>query len=174
MLTLLIIVFLFLVSWLSAEESPPSPLVAMLISGVKGLLLKYWILFCCSMFFVISFSGKVSIDRVKNYVKNFQDVFIKNVPSLPCNLWDKFLEEIPQQKVRVRFEVRRLQCVEITFTVVEMHYKLYVIYSTQCLGKMGRTCCCDHNAAICIINVKEFIRQIIDHKRKEKNIFEHT
>lgn len=32
----------------------------MLISGVKSLLVKYWILFCCSMFFVISFSGKVS------------------------------------------------------------------------------------------------------------------
>lgn len=43
----------------AAEENQPSPLVAMLISGVKGLLVKYWILFCCSMFFVISFSGKV-------------------------------------------------------------------------------------------------------------------
>uniref|UniRef100_A0A3Q1F967 Uncharacterized protein n=1 Tax=Acanthochromis polyacanthus TaxID=80966 RepID=A0A3Q1F967_9TELE len=50
---------------LSAEESPPSPLVAMLISGVKGILVKYWILFCCSMFFVVSFSGKVSNDRLK-------------------------------------------------------------------------------------------------------------
>lgn len=47
---------------IAAEENQPSPLVAMLISGVKGLLVKYWILFCCSMFFVISFSGKVSIN----------------------------------------------------------------------------------------------------------------
>ncbi|XP_068607432.1 piezo-type mechanosensitive ion channel component 2 [Brachionichthys hirsutus] len=46
------------------EESPPSPLVAMLISGVKGVLVKYWILFCCSMFFVISFSGEVVVYKI--------------------------------------------------------------------------------------------------------------
>ncbi|XP_008287485.1 piezo-type mechanosensitive ion channel component 2 [Stegastes partitus] len=46
------------------EESQPSPLVAMLISGVKGMLVKYWILFCCSMFFVISFSGKVVVYKI--------------------------------------------------------------------------------------------------------------
>lgn len=51
---------------MAAEENQPSPLVAMLISGVKGLLVKYWILFCCSMFFVISFSGKVSINWSKS------------------------------------------------------------------------------------------------------------
>uniref|UniRef100_I3J0P4 Uncharacterized protein n=1 Tax=Oreochromis niloticus TaxID=8128 RepID=I3J0P4_ORENI len=39
---------------------------------VKGLLVKYWILFCCSMFFVVSFSGKVSNDRLKrNYTLCF-------------------------------------------------------------------------------------------------------
>ncbi|KAK1898996.1 Piezo-type mechanosensitive ion channel component 2, partial [Dissostichus eleginoides] len=48
----------------SEEESPPSPLAAMLISGVKGTLVKYWILFCCSMFFVISFSGKVVVYKI--------------------------------------------------------------------------------------------------------------
>ncbi|XP_049437555.1 piezo-type mechanosensitive ion channel component 2 [Epinephelus fuscoguttatus] len=46
------------------EESPPSPLAAMLISGVKGILVKYWILFCCSMFFVVSFSGKVVVYKI--------------------------------------------------------------------------------------------------------------
>ncbi|XP_038577867.1 piezo-type mechanosensitive ion channel component 2 [Micropterus salmoides] len=46
------------------EESQSSPLVAMLISGVKGMLVKYWILFCCSMFFVISFSGKVVVYKI--------------------------------------------------------------------------------------------------------------
>ncbi|XP_028266562.1 piezo-type mechanosensitive ion channel component 2 [Parambassis ranga] len=46
------------------EENQPSPLVAMLISGVKGLLVKYWILFCCSMFFVVSFSGKVVVYKI--------------------------------------------------------------------------------------------------------------
>uniref|UniRef100_UPI0037E7B47C piezo-type mechanosensitive ion channel component 2 n=1 Tax=Semicossyphus pulcher TaxID=241346 RepID=UPI0037E7B47C len=48
----------------SSEESQPSPLVAMLISGVKGMLVKYWILFCCSMFFVVSFSGKVVVYKI--------------------------------------------------------------------------------------------------------------
>ncbi|KAM9342468.1 piezo-type mechanosensitive ion channel component 2 [Pholidichthys leucotaenia] len=47
-----------------SEESQPSPLVAKLISGVKGVLVKYWILFCCSMFFVISFSGKVVVYKI--------------------------------------------------------------------------------------------------------------
>ncbi|XP_070695122.1 piezo-type mechanosensitive ion channel component 2 [Pempheris klunzingeri] len=46
------------------EENQPSPLVAMLISGVKGVLVKYWILCCCSMFFVISFSGKVVVYKI--------------------------------------------------------------------------------------------------------------
>ncbi|KAK5599952.1 hypothetical protein CRENBAI_012981 [Crenichthys baileyi] len=46
------------------EESQPSPLVAMLISSVKGILVKYWILFCCSMFFIVSFSGKVVVYKI--------------------------------------------------------------------------------------------------------------
>ncbi|XP_014846584.1 PREDICTED: piezo-type mechanosensitive ion channel component 2-like isoform X1 [Poecilia mexicana] len=46
------------------EESQPSPMVGMLISGVKGLLIKYWILFCCSMFFIVSFSGKVVVYKI--------------------------------------------------------------------------------------------------------------
>ncbi|CAL8369473.1 unnamed protein product [Lota lota] len=49
---------------LSSEEEQPSPLVAMLVSAVKGILVKYWILFCCSMFFVISFSGKVVVYKI--------------------------------------------------------------------------------------------------------------
>ncbi|XP_074537420.1 piezo-type mechanosensitive ion channel component 2 [Halichoeres trimaculatus] len=48
----------------STEENQPSPLVAMLISGVKEVLVKYWILFCCSMFFVVSFSGKVVVYKI--------------------------------------------------------------------------------------------------------------
>uniref|UniRef100_A0A8C6M9N2 Piezo-type mechanosensitive ion channel component n=1 Tax=Nothobranchius furzeri TaxID=105023 RepID=A0A8C6M9N2_NOTFU len=44
---------------LGAKVCWTSPLVAMVISGVKEVLVKYWIFFCCSMFFVISFSGKV-------------------------------------------------------------------------------------------------------------------
>ncbi|TNN60308.1 Piezo-type mechanosensitive ion channel component 2 [Liparis tanakae] len=49
---------------LPPEESPPSPIAAMMISGVKGILVKYWILFCCSMFFVVSFSGKVVVYKI--------------------------------------------------------------------------------------------------------------
>ncbi|KAK7884332.1 hypothetical protein WMY93_027455 [Mugilogobius chulae] len=30
----------------------------------KGTLVKYWILFCCSMFFVVSFSGKVVVYKI--------------------------------------------------------------------------------------------------------------
>lgn len=52
---------------LIAEENQPTPLVAMLISGVKGILVKYWIVFCCSMFFVISFSGKVEQTRSSSW-----------------------------------------------------------------------------------------------------------
>ncbi|KAK0137757.1 Piezo-type mechanosensitive ion channel component 2 [Merluccius polli] len=48
----------------SAEEEQPSPLVAMLVSAVKAILVKYWILFCCSMFFVVSFSGKVVVYKI--------------------------------------------------------------------------------------------------------------
>uniref|UniRef100_A0A8C7YMW5 Piezo-type mechanosensitive ion channel component n=1 Tax=Oryzias sinensis TaxID=183150 RepID=A0A8C7YMW5_9TELE len=46
------------------KEDQPSPIVAMLISGLKGMLVKYWILFCCSMFFVVSFSGKVVVYKI--------------------------------------------------------------------------------------------------------------
>ncbi|XP_024915441.1 piezo-type mechanosensitive ion channel component 2 [Cynoglossus semilaevis] len=49
---------------MSLEENQPSPLLTMLISGVKGTLVKYWILFCCSMFFVVSFSGKVVVYKI--------------------------------------------------------------------------------------------------------------
>uniref|UniRef100_A0A665UH78 Uncharacterized protein n=1 Tax=Echeneis naucrates TaxID=173247 RepID=A0A665UH78_ECHNA len=46
------------------EENQTTPLVAMLIAGLKGILVKYWILFCCSMFFVVSFSGKVVVYKI--------------------------------------------------------------------------------------------------------------
>ncbi|XP_036961535.1 piezo-type mechanosensitive ion channel component 2 [Acanthopagrus latus] len=49
---------------MTPEESQPSPLVAMVISGVKGMLVKYWMVCCCSMFFIISFSGKVVVYKI--------------------------------------------------------------------------------------------------------------
>uniref|UniRef100_A0A8C8DUB8 Piezo-type mechanosensitive ion channel component n=1 Tax=Oryzias sinensis TaxID=183150 RepID=A0A8C8DUB8_9TELE len=60
-----LLILLFSFSFIAAEEeSQPSPIVAMLISGLKGMLVKYWILFCCSMFFVVSFSGKVVVYKI--------------------------------------------------------------------------------------------------------------
>lgn len=48
----------------SADEGESSPMMEMLGSAVKGTLVKYWILFCCSMFFVVSFSGKVMVYKI--------------------------------------------------------------------------------------------------------------
>ncbi|KAJ8332691.1 hypothetical protein SKAU_G00424800 [Synaphobranchus kaupii] len=45
-------------------EREASPLMLVLGSLVKGTLVKYWILFCCSMFFVVSFSGKVMVYKI--------------------------------------------------------------------------------------------------------------
>ncbi|XP_076734493.1 piezo-type mechanosensitive ion channel component 2 [Maylandia zebra] len=59
-----------------SEENQPSPLVAKLISGVKGFLVKYWILFCCSMFFVVSFSGKIRYDVWRRLLKTFWAVVV--------------------------------------------------------------------------------------------------
>uniref|UniRef100_A0A8C9WR46 Piezo-type mechanosensitive ion channel component n=1 Tax=Scleropages formosus TaxID=113540 RepID=A0A8C9WR46_SCLFO len=39
-------------------------LMVVLGSVVRGTLVKYWILVCCSMFFVISFSGKVVVYKI--------------------------------------------------------------------------------------------------------------
>ncbi|XP_029291030.1 LOW QUALITY PROTEIN: piezo-type mechanosensitive ion channel component 2 [Cottoperca gobio] len=71
------------------EESPPSPLVAMLISGVKEILVKYWILFCCSMFFVISFSGKVVVYKIL-YIVLF--LFCVVLYHIRYNVWRRVLK----------------------------------------------------------------------------------
>uniref|UniRef100_W5MGR7 Uncharacterized protein n=1 Tax=Lepisosteus oculatus TaxID=7918 RepID=W5MGR7_LEPOC len=46
------------------EESRSSALMELLGSLVKGTLVKYWIFFCCSMFFVVSFTGKVVVYKI--------------------------------------------------------------------------------------------------------------
>uniref|UniRef100_A0A0E9R6X0 Piezo TM1-24 domain-containing protein n=1 Tax=Anguilla anguilla TaxID=7936 RepID=A0A0E9R6X0_ANGAN len=45
-------------------ESEASPLMTLVGALVKGTLVKYWILFCCAMFFVVSFSGKVMVYKI--------------------------------------------------------------------------------------------------------------
>ncbi|XP_026188600.1 piezo-type mechanosensitive ion channel component 2 [Mastacembelus armatus] len=72
-----------------AEESQPSPLVAMVISGVKGTLVKYWILFCCSMFFVVSFSGKVVVYKIL-YIVLF--LFCVVLYQIHYTLWRRVLK----------------------------------------------------------------------------------
>ncbi|XP_038867450.1 piezo-type mechanosensitive ion channel component 2-like [Salvelinus namaycush] len=49
---------------LPPDEGDTSLIMEMLGSVVKGTLVKYWILFCCSMFFVVSFSGKVMVYKI--------------------------------------------------------------------------------------------------------------
>ncbi|XP_075993194.1 piezo-type mechanosensitive ion channel component 2 [Genypterus blacodes] len=71
------------------EESQPSPLVAMLISVVKGMLVKYWILFCCSMFFVVSFSGKVVVYKIL-YIVLF--LFCMVMYQVRYDLWRRLLK----------------------------------------------------------------------------------
>ncbi|XP_044066352.1 piezo-type mechanosensitive ion channel component 2 [Siniperca chuatsi] len=71
------------------EESQPSPLVSMLISGVKGMLVKYWILFCCSMFFVVSFSGKVVVYKIL-YIVLF--LFCVVLYQIRYNMWRRLLK----------------------------------------------------------------------------------
>uniref|UniRef100_A0A8C5GF60 Piezo-type mechanosensitive ion channel component n=1 Tax=Gouania willdenowi TaxID=441366 RepID=A0A8C5GF60_GOUWI len=63
-------------------ESMPPHLVAMLISEVKSILVKYWILFCCSMFFVISFSGK----------KSFHSYLHPHSPQVRYDVWRRILK----------------------------------------------------------------------------------
>uniref|UniRef100_A0A8C5GET0 Piezo-type mechanosensitive ion channel component n=1 Tax=Gouania willdenowi TaxID=441366 RepID=A0A8C5GET0_GOUWI len=78
---------------LPAEESMPPHLVAMLISEVKSILVKYWILFCCSMFFVISFSGKVCKDIIKctsPYL--FHSYLHPHSPQVRYDVWRRILK----------------------------------------------------------------------------------
>ncbi|XP_019728730.1 piezo-type mechanosensitive ion channel component 2 [Hippocampus comes] len=71
------------------EENQPSPIVAMLISGVKGVLVKYWILFCCSMFFVVSFSGTVVVYKILYIVLFLSFVVLYQVR---FDLWRRYLK----------------------------------------------------------------------------------
>ncbi|XP_066558966.1 piezo-type mechanosensitive ion channel component 2 [Amia ocellicauda] len=46
------------------QDDSPVTLMEVLGSLVKSMLVKYWILFCCTMFFVVSFSGKVVVYKI--------------------------------------------------------------------------------------------------------------
>ncbi|KAF5907213.1 piezo-type mechanosensitive ion channel component 2-like, partial [Clarias magur] len=47
-----------------ADKTELSSMVNRMGAFLKGLLVKYWIVCCCSMFFVISFSGKVVVYKI--------------------------------------------------------------------------------------------------------------
>ncbi|KAL6456500.1 hypothetical protein MHYP_G00350440 [Metynnis hypsauchen] len=49
---------------IKTDEGEPSRMVTILGAFIKGTLVKYWILCCCSMFFIISFSGKVVVYKI--------------------------------------------------------------------------------------------------------------
>ncbi|XP_078509091.1 piezo-type mechanosensitive ion channel component 2-like [Lissotriton helveticus] len=46
------------------REEPVNAIVEIIGSFVKGTLVKYWIFFCCAMFFVVSFNGKVVVYKI--------------------------------------------------------------------------------------------------------------
>ncbi|KAI4871611.1 hypothetical protein NFI96_000999 [Prochilodus magdalenae] len=46
------------------DEGESNGLMTMLGEFIKGILVKYWIICCCSMFFIISFSGKVVVFKI--------------------------------------------------------------------------------------------------------------
>ncbi|KAK3566022.1 hypothetical protein QTP86_024184, partial [Hemibagrus guttatus] len=47
-----------------ADKIESTSMVNIIGAFLKGLLVKYWIVCCCSMFFVISFSGKVVVYKI--------------------------------------------------------------------------------------------------------------
>ncbi|XP_077433447.1 piezo-type mechanosensitive ion channel component 2 isoform X2 [Vanacampus margaritifer] len=77
------------VTVIEPEENQPSPVVAMLMSGVKAVLVKYWILFCCSMFFVVSFSGTVVVYKILYIVLFLSFVVLYQVR---LDLWRRYLK----------------------------------------------------------------------------------
>uniref|UniRef100_A0A673XM72 Piezo-type mechanosensitive ion channel component 2-like n=1 Tax=Salmo trutta TaxID=8032 RepID=A0A673XM72_SALTR len=74
---------------LPPDEGESSPMMEMLGSAVKGTLVKYWILFCCSMFFVVSFSGKVMVYKIL-YIVLF--LFCVVLYQIRCDVWRRVLK----------------------------------------------------------------------------------
>ncbi|XP_031649162.1 piezo-type mechanosensitive ion channel component 2-like [Oncorhynchus kisutch] len=74
---------------LPSDEDETSPIMEMLGSAVKGNLVKYWILFCCSMFFVVSFSGKVMVYKIL-YIVLF--LFCVVLYQIRCDVWRRVLK----------------------------------------------------------------------------------
>nr|XP_046188657.1 piezo-type mechanosensitive ion channel component 2-like [Oncorhynchus gorbuscha] len=74
---------------LPPDEGETSPIMEMLGSAVKGNLVKYWILFCCSMFFVVSFSGKVMVYKIL-YIVLF--LFCVVLYQIRCDVWRRVLK----------------------------------------------------------------------------------
>ncbi|KAM9429324.1 piezo-type mechanosensitive ion channel component 2-like [Salvelinus alpinus] len=74
---------------LPPDEGETSPIMEVLGSAVKGTLVKYWILFCCYMFFVVSFSGKVMVYKIL-YIMLF--LFCVVLYQIRCDVWRRVLK----------------------------------------------------------------------------------
>ncbi|XP_076122839.1 piezo-type mechanosensitive ion channel component 2 [Alosa pseudoharengus] len=72
-----------------ADEGESSGLVSILGGLVKGTLVKYWIFLCCSMFFVVSFSGKVAVYKIL-YIGLF--LFCVVLYQVRYDLWRRILK----------------------------------------------------------------------------------
>ncbi|XP_043944909.1 piezo-type mechanosensitive ion channel component 2-like [Protopterus annectens] len=64
-------------------------LIEILGSLVKGLLVKYWIYFCCAMFFIVSFNGKVVVYKIL-YIMLF--LFCVVLYQVHYNCWRRILK----------------------------------------------------------------------------------
>ncbi|XP_062854275.1 piezo-type mechanosensitive ion channel component 2 [Trichomycterus rosablanca] len=71
------------------DEDSSSSLVSVLGSFIKSVLVKYWIFCCCSMFFVISFSGKVVVYKIL-YICLF--LFCTVLYQVEYDLWRRVLK----------------------------------------------------------------------------------
>ncbi|KAL1021410.1 hypothetical protein UPYG_G00012940 [Umbra pygmaea] len=74
---------------LSSDKGDVSPIMELVGSAMKGILDKYWILFCCSMFFVVSFSGSVMVYKIL-YIMLF--LFCVTLYQVRYDVWRRVLK----------------------------------------------------------------------------------
>ncbi|KAK1157641.1 piezo-type mechanosensitive ion channel component 2-like [Acipenser oxyrinchus oxyrinchus] len=73
----------------AGQDESRAAVMEVLGSLIKGMLVKYWIYFCCSMFFVVSFSGKVVVYKIL-YIMLF--LFCIALYQVRYDLWRRVLK----------------------------------------------------------------------------------
>ncbi|RXM92853.1 Piezo-type mechanosensitive ion channel component 2 [Acipenser ruthenus] len=73
----------------AGQDESRAAVMEVLGSLIKGTLVKYWIYFCCSMFFVVSFSGKVVVYKIL-YIMLF--LFCIALYQVRYDLWRRVLK----------------------------------------------------------------------------------